>query len=177
MTIDPVPHLPLARFLAAKHGRNLPDPEAVLEVAVLALLGAARRFDPARGEWAAFVSVSVSKAVRGEAQRQADEPRHVPLTFTGDDGEEYERPDIPHVAPLDGERLMARALRAAVAALPAREAQLVRLRFGLVDGEPKTLEAVGEALGVTSERVRQLETRALRTLRAALSRRTCRGGR
>lgn len=175
--IDPVPHLLLARFLADKYGRNAPDPEAVLEVAVLALLGAARRFDPARGEWAPFVSVSVSKAVRGEAQRQADEPRHVPLTLVTEDGDEVERPDLPHHAPVDGSRLMAHALRAAVAGLPERDAQLVRLRFGLDDGAPRTLEAVGEALGVTKERVRQLETRALRTLRAALTRRTRRGGR
>jgi RNA polymerase primary sigma factor len=39
-------------------------------------------------------------------------------------------------------------------------------RFGLEDGRPKTLEEVGVILGITRERVRQLETRALRDLRA-----------
>jgi RNA polymerase primary sigma factor len=38
-------------------------------------------------------------------------------------------------------------------------------RFGLDDGKPKTLEEVGVLLGITRERVRQLETRALRELR------------
>jgi RNA polymerase primary sigma factor len=42
---------------------------------------------------------------------------------------------------------------------------VLELRFGLSGSDPKTLEEVGEGLGVTRERVRQLETRALRELR------------
>ena len=42
---------------------------------------------------------------------------------------------------------------------------VVELRFGLAGSDPKTLEEVGEGLGITRERVRQLEARALRELR------------
>ena len=49
--------------------------------------------------------------------------------------------------------------------LESRERQVIELRFGLVDGQPRTLEEVGQAFGVTRERVRQIETKALRKLR------------
>ena len=39
-----------------------------------------------------------------------------------------------------------------------REATVLRMRFGLADNEPKTLKEIGEALGLTRERVRQIET-------------------
>ncbi|MCS6869992.1 MAG: sigma-70 family RNA polymerase sigma factor [Anaerolineae bacterium] len=49
--------------------------------------------------------------------------------------------------------------------LPEREAHILRLRYGLEDGEMHTLEEVGRAIGVTRERVRQLEAQALNRLR------------
>jgi RNA polymerase primary sigma factor len=58
-------------------------------------------------------------------------------------------------------------LLGALSRLDARLATVVTLRFGLDGDKPKTLEEVGEGLGITRERVRQLETRALRELRQA----------
>ncbi len=49
--------------------------------------------------------------------------------------------------------------------LSPREARVLELRFGLVDGYPHTLEEVGEKFGVTRERIRQIETKAIRRLR------------
>jgi len=55
--------------------------------------------------------------------------------------------------------------------LPEREARILRLRYGLEDGEMHTLEEVGRAIGVTRERVRQLEAQALNRLRRSSSHR------
>jgi len=57
-------------------------------------------------------------------------------------------------------------LAAAMLRLNPRQQQVLTERFGLDGGRPKTLEEVGEVLGITRERVRQLETRALRELRS-----------
>jgi RNA polymerase primary sigma factor len=49
-----------------------------------------------------------------------------------------------------------------------REATVLRMRFGLHDNEPRTLKEIGEALGLTRERVRQIETEALARLAQSL---------
>ena len=91
---------------------------------------------------------------------------HAPV---GEDGAilgdfiEDDEPDGPMVdADLDG---IANLLREAVARLPAREARIVTLRYGLADGQPRRLADIGAELGLTSERIRQLEKRALCKLR------------
>ena len=49
--------------------------------------------------------------------------------------------------------------------LTEREEKVIRLRFGLEDGKSRTLEEVGQLFGVTRERIRQIEAKALRKLR------------
>ncbi len=60
--------------------------------------------------------------------------------------------------------LRSQALATALQALPERERQVLVLRYGLVDEEPKTLEEIGRRLGLTRERVRQIELESLRRL-------------
>jgi len=56
------------------------------------------------------------------------------------------------------------AVRRAVAKLPERQRDVISLRFGLGGGEPTSLEQIGKELGITRERVRQIEADALRRL-------------
>jgi RNA polymerase primary sigma factor len=60
--------------------------------------------------------------------------------------------------------LRSQALKAALEALSDRERQVVVLRYGLADTEPKTLEEIGKRLGLTRERVRQIEIDSLKRL-------------
>src|SRR5689334_6364213 len=60
--------------------------------------------------------------------------------------------------------LRSQALMLALHALPERERHVLVLRYGLVDEEPKTLEEIGKRLGLTRERVRQIELESLRRL-------------
>ena len=60
--------------------------------------------------------------------------------------------------------LRSQALMLALQSLPDRERQVLVLRYGLIDEEPKTLEEIGRRLGLTRERVRQIELESLRRL-------------
>lgn len=76
-------------------------------------------------------------------------------------------PDDKSTSPL--EKLQSKSLVGDVdkvlASLEPREADIIRLRFGLEGRDPKTLEEVGEQIGITRERVRQLQEQAIRQLR------------
>ena len=58
-----------------------------------------------------------------------------------------------------------------LATLDARESRILAMRFGLDDGRPKTLEEVGERLGVTRERIRQIQEQALEKMRVKIEKR------
>mgnify|MGYP000452872020 CR=1 FL=1 len=63
------------------------------------------------------------------------------------------------------ETLMRERIDQVLNTLSPREARILRLRFGLYDGQTYTLEEIGEKFGLTRERIRQLEGKALRRLR------------
>ncbi len=78
--------------------------------------------------------------------------------------------DLTVDAPADiaTKRMLAEAVERALDDLSDREREIVRMRFGLDDGKPATLEDVGRAFGVTRERVRQIEAKTLAKLRHPL---------
>ncbi len=80
----------------------------------------------------------------------------------GDFIEDEEFPAPPEAA---AHALLAEEVELLLTALPPREARVLELRFGLLDGRPHTLKEVGEKFGVTRERIRQIETEALERLR------------
>ena len=76
-------------------------------------------------------------------------------------------PDDDALAPADAASmsLLKEQLAEVLQTLTPREAKVLSLRFGLEDGNPKTLEEVGKEFNVTRERIRQIEAKALRKLR------------
>jgi RNA polymerase primary sigma factor len=62
-------------------------------------------------------------------------------------------------------KLLQEQLESVLLTLAGREKDVIRLRFGLVDGQPRTLEEVGKKFGVTRERIRQIESKTLSKLR------------
>ncbi|MEJ2011055.1 MAG: sigma-70 family RNA polymerase sigma factor [Anaerolineales bacterium] len=64
------------------------------------------------------------------------------------------------------ENLMQQQVRDVLDALPAREAQVLMLRYGFTDGRSHTLQEVGDKLGITRERVRQIEMQAMSRIRS-----------
>ena len=95
--------------------------------------------------------------VRLDAPLSPDEDRSLIDRFVAD---EQGNPDA-----LLMDRFMSEEIDRALGLLPARDAKVLRLYFGLNDGREHTLEEIGSMLGVTRERVRQLRDRALKRLR------------
>ena len=91
-------------------------------------------------------------------------------TPVGEDGDSYLVDFISDPAAEDPEAAAIKSafhrdLQRALAGLTEREREVIRLRFGLTDGRERTLEEVGSMFHVTRERIRQVETKALRKLR------------
>jgi RNA polymerase primary sigma factor len=76
-------------------------------------------------------------------------------------------PDLTADTPADmaTKTMLVQAVEEALGELSEREQEIVRMRFGLDDGQPKTLEDVGREFGVTRERIRQIEAKTLAKLR------------
>jgi RNA polymerase primary sigma factor len=91
-------------------------------------------------------------------------------TPVGDDGtatfgEFIEDADAPVAADVVDFGLLQDRLRLVLGTLPERSASVMRMRFGLDDGRARTLDEVGKELGLTRERIRQIERDTLRELR------------
>ena len=80
-------------------------------------------------------------------------------------GDFIEDENAPGPVDSAGKQLLKEQIRAALGVLSERERDVMDLRFGLTTGQDHTLEEVGKLLGVTRERIRQIEAKALRKLR------------
>ncbi|XRQ15011.1 RNA polymerase sigma factor [Actinomadura welshii] len=104
-----------------------------------------------------------------ELLRTSRQPISLDSTI-GEDGETrigdlIEDTDSPEASELVDRQLMADQLRRTLDILSPREAKIMAMRFGLYDGTPRTLDEIGKALGLTRERIRQLEKESLSKLR------------
>jgi RNA polymerase primary sigma factor len=88
----------------------------------------------------------------------------------GDEGETelgdfIQNEDTPLPPDATYQHLLQEDLNDAISTLPPREARILKLRFGLQDGQAYSLQEIGQKFGLTRERIRQLEKSALRRLR------------
>jgi len=104
-----------------------------------------------------------------EIQRIAQEPVSLETPVGEEDdsllGDFVEDPNVIAPATAAARALLSEAIEEALQELNDREQQVVRLRFGLEDGQIRTLEEVGREFGVTRERIRQIESKTLSKLR------------
>lgn len=123
--------------------------------------------EPTPEELAHELDMTPEKVV--EVQKYGREPisLHTPLGEDGDSefGDLIE--DTEAVVPADAVSftMLQRQLESLLDSLSEREAGVIRMRFGIGDGMPKTLDQIGETFGVTRERIRQIESKTMAKLR------------
>ncbi|HEY8820782.1 MAG TPA: RNA polymerase sigma factor, partial [Dermatophilaceae bacterium] len=123
--------------------------------------------EPTPDELAKELDMTPEKVV--EVQKYGREPisLHTPLGEDGDSefGDLIE--DSEAVVPADAVSftLLQEQLHSVLDTLSEREAGVVSMRFGLTDGQPKTLDEIGKVYGVTRERIRQIESKTMSKLR------------
>ena len=123
--------------------------------------------EPTLEEIAAELNLPIEKII--EANRTAADTLSLD-TPVGDEedttiGSFVEDDNTPGPADATSNTLLAEALSEILGTLTEREASVLRMRFGMYDGRTHTLEEVGQLFGVTRERIRQIENKAIRKLR------------
>ncbi|MGM9554015.1 MAG: RNA polymerase sigma factor RpoD [Faecousia sp.] len=123
--------------------------------------------EPTLEEIAEELNLPIEKII--EANRTAADTLSLD-TPVGDEedttiGSFVEDDNTPGPADATSNALLAEALSDILSTLTEREADVLRLRFGMYDGKTHTLEEVGQIFGVTRERIRQIENKAIRKLR------------
>jgi RNA polymerase primary sigma factor len=123
--------------------------------------------EPTPDELAAELDITPEKLV--EVQNHAREPMslHIPLGEDGDSefGDLIEDSEAIQPGEAVGFILLQEELQSVLGTLSEREAGVISMRFGLTDGQPKTLDEIGQRYGVTRERIRQIESKIMAKLR------------
>ncbi|MEV7125771.1 RNA polymerase sigma factor [Streptomyces sp. NPDC093260] len=126
-----------------------------------------RGYEPTPAEVAAQLDLTPDRV--GEVLRLAQEPvsLHAPVGEEDDValGDLIEDGDAASPVESAAFLLLREHLEAVLSTLGERERKVVQLRYGLMDGRPRTLEEIGRIFGVTRERIRQIESKTLSKLR------------
>ncbi|MFE7118995.1 sigma-70 family RNA polymerase sigma factor [Streptomyces sp. NPDC057654] len=126
-----------------------------------------RGYEPSPDEVAAHLDLTEERV--SEVLRLAQEPvsLHAPVGEEDDValGDLIEDGDAASPVESAAFLLLREHLEAVLSTLGERERKVVQLRYGLVDGRPRTLEEIGRIFGVTRERIRQIESKTLNKLR------------
>ncbi len=133
-----------ARTLEQENGRK-PSPEEI---------AAECKMDPRKVRWMMRVSWQPLSLESPVGEDEDSEFGHF-----------IENDSVPSPAQITYEKMLQEKIEALLDTLTPREARILRLRFGLLNGRCHTLEEVGETFGLTRERIRQIEGKALRRLR------------
>ena len=123
--------------------------------------------EPTPGELAAELDMTPGKVI--EVQKYGREPisLHTPLGEDGDSefGDLIQDSEAIQPGEAVSFTLLQEQLHSVLDTLSEREAGVVSMRFGLTDGQPKTLDEIGKVYGVTRERIRQIESKTMSKLR------------
>ena len=123
--------------------------------------------EPTLEEIAAELNLPIEKII--EANRTAADTLSLDMPVGDEEdttiGSFVEDDNTPSPADATSNTLLAEALAEILGTLTEREADVLKMRFGMYDGRTHTLEEVGQIFGVTRERIRQIENKAIRKLR------------
>ena len=170
-------NLRLVVYLAKKYESSGVPSEDMISIGTIGLIKAVNTFTPERSiKLATYASRCIGNEMlmylRKSSNRRQDASIDEPLNVDGD-GNELLLSDIlgsdanavSQQLEQDAERAV---LRSAVAALSARERQIMELRFGLTDGVERTQKEAADALGISQSYISRLEKRIIHTLKAQL---------
>jgi RNA polymerase primary sigma factor len=129
--------------------------------------------DPTAEEIAAMLSLDPKTAITPERVEEIRRYGRSPVSLETPVGEEgdtelgslIQDPDAVRPDEVVEDQMLKEQVERVLDSLEGREQRVIRLRFGLDDGRPRTLEEVGHEFGLTRERIRQIEAHALRKLR------------
>lgn len=170
-------NLRLVSHILKKYYTQSADQEDLISIGTIGLIKAVNTFTPARNiKLATYASRCIGNEIlmylRKSSNRRQEASIDEPLNTDGD-GNELLLSDIlgsdanavSQQLEQDAERAV---LRRAVAALSARERQIMELRFGLADGVERTQKEAADALGISQSYISRLEKRIIHTLKVQL---------
>jgi RNA polymerase primary sigma factor len=156
----------------ADQARTIRIPVHMVET-IHKLMRITRRLVQEKGRDATYDEIGAEMGIPADKVREIIKISAEPVSLESPVGEEEDSaladfiPDDGALAPAEvaSQELLREQVETVLGSLNQRESEVLRLRFGLVDGRNRTLEEVGKEFNVTRERIRQIEAKALRKLR------------